>query len=664
MKPMITSAIAVAALCLGAFIGTANAGETTRANVATDGTEADGFSSSAVVSGNGRFVAFSSSSSNLGANDGGFFSHIYLRDLATGTTVVVDIAPDPAGLGGGSGKPSISPDGRYVAFSGNFENFDGNPSIFGGIFVRDMEQGTVALASVNDAGDLADGGSMQPTVSADGQKVAFSSSASNLVANDTNQANDIFLHDLAAGTTEMISVATSGEQSDGFSSLPSMSADGRFVAFTSAATNLVAGDTNGRDDAFLRDRTAGTTVRMFNVVDGRSPPAISADGAFVVSANSELDSEFEGEMIIYEVATGNISLAVSGLWLGADAQGPAIGGDGRFVVFEAGTPNFTGGTGIYLHDRETEETILIESDDDGILQAPSVSDNGEIVAFASDVSTFVANDTNNLSDIFVHDRETLPPANVVLVASVLPSSRSVQVGDTASAFATIINAGTEDATACAPGLPFGMSIPFSFQATDAATNAPIGTADAPVDIAAGQAQSFVFSLAPTVALAPTDIAMDFSCSNGGPVSTIVGVNTILFSASDQPVADVIVLAATLGEIPGVMDLDGVSGSGAFAIATFNVGAADTFSVAPRASNGLLVTLSICETNPGDGSCMQPPAAEVTTSIANGETPTFAVFATGTGTEIPLDAANSRISVDFTDSGDAIRGGSSVAIRTN
>jgi hypothetical protein len=284
--------------------------------------------------------------------------------------------------------------------------------------------------------------------------------------------------------------------------------------------------------------------------------------------------------------------------------------------------------------------------------------------FTSANPELVANDTNGERDVFVHDLQTAPPSTVSVVASVLPTSRSVQVGDTASAFATIINAGSEDGLACAPGLPLGTAIPFSFQATDAATNAPVGTANTPVDIAAGQAQSFVFSLTPTVALAPTDLALVFSCANADPASTIVGVNTFLFSASTQPVGDIIVLAATLGAIPGVVDLAGVSGAGAFAIATFNVGATDTFTVAPRPSAGLAVTLSICQTNPADGSCMQPPETEVVTAIANGATPTFAVFATGTGVDVPLDAANNRVSVDFTDSGDAIRGGSSVAIRTN
>ena len=319
---------------------------------------------------------------------------------------------------------------------------------------------------------------------------------------------------------------------------------------------------------------------------------------------------------------------------------------------------------IYLYDRNTNQNSLVLGE--GLDQAdpsPNVSDNGEIIAFDSR-DALVANDTNGDIDVFVYDRQTLPPNEALLVASVLPTSRSVEVGDTASAFATIINAGSGVGLDCAPALPMGMGIPFSFQATDAATNMPIGTVDVPVEIAAGAAQSFVFSLSPTVALAPTSIAMEFACSNSDLATTIEGVNTFLFSASDQPVADVIVLTATLGEIPGVVDLDGVSGSGAFAIATFNVGASDTFTVAPSASAGLAVTLSICETNPLDGSCLQPPSVEVATSIASGATPTFAVFATGTGVDIPLDAATRRIAVEFKDSGDAIRGGSSVAVRTN
>jgi hypothetical protein len=141
------------------------------------------------------------------------------------------------------------------------------------------------------------------------------------------------------------------------------------------------------------------------------------------------------------------------------------------------------------------------------------------------------------------------------------------------------------------------------------------------------------------------------------------VNTLLFSASNAPVGDVIALASTLGAIPGVVDINGVNGAGAFAIATANVGAGDTFRVAPRATGGVAATLTICQTNPGDGTCMQPPTSDVQATIGAGETPTFAVFATGTGADIPLDPATRRIAVEFFDAGDVVRGGTSVAVRT-
>ena len=682
------SCLAVLLSCLVLLAGwnqPADAAETIRVSVSTTGEEADDDDLNGVISANGRFVAFESQSTNLVPGlDGN--NHVLVHDLATSTTIVIDSGP--SGLSdAASHEPSISSDGRFVAFHSRGTNLvDLGPFVGPSqIFVRDIHTGEVILASMNNAGQPNDADASEAAISASGRFIAFTTPG-NLTGDDFFGIDDVYVYDRDTGETELVSVASPGVGGDLESGRASISADGRYVAFTSNATDLVVNDTNDAEDVFLRDRVAGTTTRISTGPGGverngisfiRSGPVISGDGAFVVLESDSdnfiaNDTNMAADIFVHDTASGTktrVSVTSSGQQTDdfRASQRPSISDNGRFVVFDSSSNNLDEAameiaTSVFLHDRDTGTTVLIPSDVVGS-QWPTVSNDGERVAFDSVSANLVPDDTNGRADAFVHDRQTLPPSAVSVVASVLPTSRSVQVGDTASAFATIINTGTADGLDCAPGLPIGMAIPFSFQPTDAATNAPIGTVDVPVDIAAGQAQSFVFSLAPTVALEPTDIAMEFSCSNSDPATTIVGVNTFLFSASDQPVGDVIVLAATLGEIPGVVDLDGVSGAGAFAIATFNVGASDTFTVAPRPSDGLAVTLSICETNPGDGTCLQPPSAEVVTAIANGETPTFAVFASGTGVEIPLDAANNRISVDFTDSGDANRGGSSVAIRT-
>ena len=255
-----------------------------------------------------------------------------------------------------------------------------------------------------------------------------------------------------------------------------------------------------------------------------------------------------------------------------------------------------------------------------------------------------------------------PILSASLVASVLPSSRSVQVGDTATAFATIINLGPGTATACGIALPAGLPADFLFQTTDPATNALSGTPDTPVDIAAGAAQSFVFAITPTAPFSPTDVQFLFDCTNTNPANNVPGLNTLVLSASNTPTPDIVALAATLSN-DGIVE---VSGTGVFAVATVNVGASGTIIVSADTGNAVLpVSISVCETNPISGACLAPPvsaAGSVTTQIDSGETSTFAFFVAASG-NVPLDPAVNRIFVRFKDSGGAVRGATSVAVQT-
>jgi tricorn protease-like protein len=160
------------------------------------------------------------------------------------------------------------------------------------VFVRDRQSGTTSRVSLASNGAQGSANSTDPAISADGRFVAFVSNASNLVAGDTNDTGDIFVHDRQTGTTSRVSVASGGTQGSGPSSAPSISADGRFVAFGSDAANLVAGDTNGEPDVFVHDRQTGTTSRVSVASDGTQgitifhsdvsfTSSISADGRFI-----------------------------------------------------------------------------------------------------------------------------------------------------------------------------------------------------------------------------------------------------------------------------------------------------------------------------------------------------------------------------------------------
>jgi len=256
-----------------------------------------------------------------------------------------------------------------------------------------------------------------------------------------------------------------------------------------------------------------------------------------------------------------------------------------------------------------------------------------------------------------------PPHNVTLASAVLPSSRSVQVGTAATAFMTVINTSGTTGVNCGLGLGSEITAGFKFQTTDPVTNAPTGAVNAPTTIAAGGARSFVFSVTPSAAFAPTDVAITAGCSNGSaPAPSVVGLNTLLLSASATPVADIIALAATATN-DGIVNIPGDAGTGAFAVATFNVGASVNATVtADTGAATLPVIITLCQTNPSTGQCLTPPGAAIPVTIASNATPTFAVFVQGTG-NVAFDPANKRVFLRFKDAGGVTRGATSVAVRT-
>ena len=254
------------------------------------------------------------------------------------------------------------------------------------------------------------------------------------------------------------------------------------------------------------------------------------------------------------------------------------------------------------------------------------------------------------------------PSASALVAAVLPSSRSVQVGKAATTFATIINSGMSVATSCAIVPVTMVPARFTFQTTDPTSNAVTGTPNTPVDIAPGAAQSYVFAFIPTASFDPTDIKLGFTSTNTDPAPTISGVNTLLLSASATPVPDIVALAATASN-DGILHIPGSTGTAAFAVATVNVGASSTITATANTGSATLpLTITLCQTNPQSGQCISAIGPSVTFTDNANDTPTVAVFATANGT-VPFDPANNRIFVEFMDPSGIVRGATSVAVTT-
>ena len=336
------------------FLHDTQTGTTTRISVDTAGGDTNALSSSPVITDDGRYVIFHTIASDLVDGDTNGSVDVFMRDVQTGTTTLVSV-PNGGGLGDShSGNADISAGGRYVVFNSSATNMvDGDTNAQGDVFIRDLQTGTVTRISVGDDEAQSNYQSLNGKVSDDGQRVAFISHANNLVAGDTNSDDDIFVRDLAAGTTERVSVATDGTQANDYSDQAAISGNGRYVVFHSAATNLVADDTNGVVDVFLRDLQTDTTVRVStsgagDEANGASNSAdISADGRYVVFSSQAAnlvagDSGTTYDVFVKDMVTGTVtrlSVGLDGTAGNGDFFQAKISADGSTVVFRSSATN-------------------------------------------------------------------------------------------------------------------------------------------------------------------------------------------------------------------------------------------------------------------------------------------------------------------------------------
>jgi Tol biopolymer transport system component len=409
----------------------ASAQETTRVSVDSSGAEALGYSVCDSISSDGRFVAFWSDASNLVAGDTNGVEDLFVRDRVTGITERVSVDSSGVQGNGWSGQGSLSADGRFIAFSSESSNLvAGDVNGVQDVFLRDRLTGTTELVSVDSAGVQGNGVSYVTALSADGRLVAFESQATNLVAGDTNSVGDVFVHDRVTGITERVSVDSSGNQATDWSAGPWISADGRFIGFSSNAPNLVANDTNGFEDAFVRDLVLGTTERVSvnsSGTQGNSQSTlsgISSDGRFVLLTStaknfSAYDYNQASDVFVHDRVTGSTErVDVDSYGRECDLGAQAAGGmtaDGRIVAFFSASASLVSDDtnedyDAFIHDRVTGITERVSVDSQGGEQhgrngstQALISADGRIVAFTSDADDLVAGDTNSTPDVFVHE---------------------------------------------------------------------------------------------------------------------------------------------------------------------------------------------------------------------------------------------------------------------
>ncbi len=416
-----------------------------RVNLSSSGKEANDTSEGVSITENGDAVAFVSFANNLVENDADDdcvsisgnpknCADVFVKDLSIDEIMRVSISNNGVSGNNHSGvirewgsHTSIASDKPFVVF-----HSDANNLILGvasrSTYLFDTESNQIQLISID---------SINPVISANGRFVIFQSSNPNLVDNDTNEVDDVFLFDVQTGHIERISVATGGEQGNLASGLgypATLSGDGRFVVFVSKADNLVQNDNNNLPDVFLRDRVLQETIRIStNNEDkdlgesngGSTNPKLSANGQFIVFqsvANNLIQNDTNDitDIFLYHLSTGQIEI-ISASWNGGLANGssgnPDISSNGRWISFSSDADNLVprdtnNVTDIFIYDTNTGRTIRVSVNNEGeegnhVSNSPAISGDGSKVAFVSLASNLVPNDSNERWDIFIRNIESV-----------------------------------------------------------------------------------------------------------------------------------------------------------------------------------------------------------------------------------------------------------------
>ncbi|MCC5953380.1 MAG: S-layer homology domain-containing protein [Acidimicrobiia bacterium] len=410
-------------------------GSTVRVSVAEDGTESEVTLLGGAISGNGNTVAFRYPGTKLVPGVSGDVAHLLVHDLDSGVTTRITEA-----IGGGEPDASVSPtvslshDGQVVAFlSAASDLVPDTTNDAPDVFVHDRTAGTIERVSLTSDGDEIDDVGLTVLLSADGRHVVFSSESSLLGPGITNDVSDIFVHDRVSGTTERVSVATGGDEANDHSWPDGVSADGRYITFTSMATNLVPEDTGDDWQVFVRDRVAGTTELVSVNSDGQPAAGhqenqglgISADGRvalFRSRATNLVDDDTGGDRHVYvrdRVAgvTELVSVAPGGAPANDSSSGAnhALSSDGRYVLFTSSATDLVPGVtndenDVFVRDRVTGTTERVSVSTSGAeatggnSSGLGISADGSRVLIGSSATNLVPDVTNETTDLYVRTR--------------------------------------------------------------------------------------------------------------------------------------------------------------------------------------------------------------------------------------------------------------------
>ncbi len=402
---------------------------TRRVSVSSSGDQVQANSFDSDISARGRYVAFSSDASKLVAGDTNSSRDVFVRDRRTKVTRRVSVATDGAQSHNDSSQPAISADGRYVAFISEAANLvPGDTNATLDVFVRDRVAKVTRRVSLPSGLGDSNGPSYNPVISGDGRYVAFNSDASNLAPEDTNFSLDVFVRDRATQVTRRVSIGPGGAQADGYSVEPAISADGRYVVFQSYASNLVADDTNDTPDVFVRDRVTHETSRVSvgsGGVQGNSASGqadISRNGRYVAFSSSAANLVLSDTNSLQDVfvrdrvhdLTRRVSVAPNGVEADNYSYDAAISASGGYVGFSSRASNLVvgdtnGKPDVFVRNRVANVTQRVSvslggASANGASDQPALSADGRYVSFTSAASNLVSDDTNSSRDVFFRDR--------------------------------------------------------------------------------------------------------------------------------------------------------------------------------------------------------------------------------------------------------------------
>lgn len=462
-----------------------------RVSVSDNEQEGNDNANGAAVSNTGRFVAFTALSNNLVPGDSNGANDVFVRDTNLGSTERVSLGTGAIQGNGSSAHADMSGDGRYVVFDSFANNWLANDTNgLRDVFLYDRQNDTLTLVSEGMGGNSASGDSADAKITPDGDFIVFTSSADDIVVGDTNNKRDCFVYDVASATFNRILTST-GAQVDDHCEEVDISGGTPKIVFTTQATNVVPNDTNGKRDVF--------TVSIFNTLHERvsvdsaevqgddfsHTPAISRDGAYIVFFSQATnmvpgDTNGIGDIYVRDMLNGTterVSILSNGGQANNTSTDPAISGGGRYVVFGSYAsnlvPNDTNEVrDVFIHDRQTGVTERLSTDENGlqgndISVYASISGNGEVVTFESLATNLVPNDTNGRWDVFQVTIGNFPPTPTpTLTPSVTPTHTATQTPSVTP---------TRTATQTPTVTPTGTFIPPTETATSTPTQTPTVT---------------------------------------------------------------------------------------------------------------------------------------------------------------------------------------------